>query len=47
MDFINYTGIDMVESSDEKSSDNDELPPANLSPLERVENLYQFDIRWG
>ena len=27
MDFIDYTGIDMEESSDEKSSDNDKLPP--------------------
>ena len=34
----------MEESSDEESSDNDdELPTANLSPLERVENLYQSD----
>ena len=43
MDFIDYTGIDMEKSSDKESSDNDELPPANLSPLERVENLYQSD----
>ena len=43
MDFIDYTGIHMEESSDEESLDNDELPPANLSPLERVENLYQSD----
>ena len=40
MDFIDYTGIDMEESSDEESLDNDELPPENLSPLERVENLF-------
>ena len=40
MDFIDYTGIDMEESLDEDSLDNDELPPANFSPLERVENLY-------
>ena len=33
----------MEDSSDEEASDNDELPPANLSPLERVENLYQSD----
>ena len=43
MDFIDYTGIHMEESSDEESSDNDELPPANLSPLESAENLYQSD----
>ena len=44
MDFIDYTGMHMEESSDEESSDNDdEVPTANLSPLERVENLYQSD----
>ena len=43
MNFIDYNGIDMEESSVEESLDNDELPPANLSPLERVENLYQSD----
>ena len=43
MDFIDYTGMHKEESSDEESSDNDELPTANLSPLERVENLYQSD----
>ena len=44
MDFTDYTGMHMEESSDEESSDNDdELPPANLSPLKRVENLYQSD----
>ena len=41
MDFIDYTGMHMEESSDEESLDNDELPPANLSPIERVRNLYQ------
>ena len=39
MDFIDYTGMNKEESSVEDSSDNDELPPANLSPLDRVENL--------
>ena len=43
MDFIDYTGIHMEEPSDEESLDNDELPPENLSQLERVENLYQSD----
>ena len=43
LDFIESTGNDMEDSSDEEASDNDELPPANLSPLERVENLYQSD----
>ena len=42
-DFIDYTGMYMKKSSDEESSDNDELPPANLSPLERVKSLYQSD----
>ena len=42
-DFIDYTVMHMEESSDKESSDNDELPPANLPPLERVENLYQSD----
>ena len=48
MDFIDSTGNDMEESSDEESSDEEssddvELPLANLSPIERVENLYQSD----
>jgi len=43
LDFIESTGNDMDDSSDEEASDNDELPPTNLSPLERVENLYQSD----
>ena len=43
MDFIDSTGNDIEESSDEESSDDDELPLANLSPIERVENLYQSD----
>ena len=34
----------MEDSSDEEALDDDELPPANLSPLERVENLYQSDF---
>jgi hypothetical protein len=33
----------MEDSSDEEASDDDELPPANLSPLERVGKLYQSD----
>jgi hypothetical protein len=33
----------MEESSDEESLDDDELPPANLSPIERVENFYKSD----
>ena len=33
----------MEKSFDEESLNGDELPLANLSPLERVENLYQFD----
>ena len=43
MDFIDSTGNDMEESFDEESSDDDELPPANLSPKEGVENLYRFE----
>jgi hypothetical protein len=43
MDFIDSTGNDMEESSDEKSSDNYELPPANLSPIKRVKSMYQSD----
>jgi hypothetical protein len=43
LDFIESSSDDMGKSSDEKFSDNDDLPPENLSPIERVENLYQFD----
>ena len=43
LDFIESTGNDMEDSSDEEALDNDELQPANLSPLERVDNLYQSD----
>ena len=43
MNFIDSTGNDMEESSYEEFLDNDEHPPANLSPIERVENLYQSD----
>ena len=41
--FIESTGNDMEDSSDKEALDDDEHPPANLSPLERVENLYQSD----
>ena len=43
LNFIESSGNDMENSSDEEASDDNELPPANLSPLERVENLYQSD----
>jgi hypothetical protein len=33
----------MEDSSDEEALDDNELPPANLLPLERVESLYQSD----
>jgi hypothetical protein len=37
LEFIESTGNDM------EALDDDELPPANVSPLERVENLYQSE----
>jgi hypothetical protein len=41
--FFESTSNDLEESSDEVFSDDDELPPANLSPIEKVESLYQSD----
>ena len=43
MDFIDSTWNGMEESFEKESSDDYELPPANLSTIERLENLYQSD----
>jgi hypothetical protein len=43
LDFIESTGNDLKKSFDEESSDDAELPPANLSPIEIVKYMYQSD----